>query len=88
MMWIDYEAQADRWQADREAEAWWAEEEAQYAEDRKNFLEAMNALYGEQRATAKKSQKNLKKLLTSPQKCAKIESERGKERHSVAKPLR
>lgn len=63
MMWIDYEAQADRWQADREAEAWWAEEEAQYAEDRKNFLEAMNALYDEQRATAKKISKKFKKTL-------------------------
>lgn len=43
MMWIDYEGWADKWEADREAEAWWAEEEARYTEDKKNFLEAMEA---------------------------------------------
>lgn len=38
MKWFDYEAKADRWEA---------EQEAQYTEDRKNFLEAMDALYNE-----------------------------------------
>lgn len=43
-MWIDYEAKADRWEADQQAQADWEAEEAQYTEDRKNFLEAMEAL--------------------------------------------
>lgn len=41
------DAYADKWE-DLQAEmAWVAEQEAQYAEDRKNFLEAMDALYEE-----------------------------------------
>lgn len=38
------EAYADRWEADRQAEAEWAEMEAQYAEDYRHFIEAMEAL--------------------------------------------
>ena len=45
--WIDYEAKADAWEAEQEAIADWEVQEAQYAEDRKNFLEAMDALYNE-----------------------------------------
>ena len=44
MMWIDYEAKADRWEADQQAQADWEAEEAQYAEDYRHFLEAMEAL--------------------------------------------
>ena len=41
------DAYADRWEEEQAEMAWYAEQEAQYAEDRKNFLEAMDALYEE-----------------------------------------
>ena len=47
MKWFDYEAMADQWEAEQEAIDDWEAQEAQYTEDRKNFLEAMDALYTE-----------------------------------------
>lgn len=39
------EAKADMWEEIQAEIAYWEAEEAQYTEDRKNFLEAMDILY-------------------------------------------
>lgn len=40
-----FDAYSDAWCEIQAEMAWWAEQEAQYTEDRNNFLEVMEVLY-------------------------------------------